>query len=148
MLSQVNGAERKLTSHLHLYLCYLYHHPGLWKHGSGWRRAVQTAANPPGNRRGAPGVPCLRTPSGGWRWAGDHTGWWMPVGGQEKGNRVKAQFAQAKYKSATCKWDSNRWFCTYYTWIHENPTLCISCEAQLVSASKTVSSYMNKVNKE
>lgn len=47
------------------YLCCLYHHPGQWRHGSKWRRAAQTVASPLGNRPRAPGVPCLRTPSGG-----------------------------------------------------------------------------------
>ena len=70
-----SGTESKWdppSTHLYLYLCYLCHHPGLWRHGSGWRRAVQTVASPLGNRLRAPGVPCHRTPSGGWRWAGDH----------------------------------------------------------------------------
>lgn len=62
-----------------LYLCCLHHRPGQWRRGSGWRRVVQTVASLLGNKQGAPGVPCLQTPSDGWRWAGDHRGWWMPA---------------------------------------------------------------------
>lgn len=56
------------------YLCYLCRRPGQWRHGSKWRRAAPPVASPLGNRPRAPGVPCLRTPSGGWRWAGDRRG--------------------------------------------------------------------------